>query len=152
MTQKVVERRPDDVRELTWRLLVATGTGALVGGVIGGIGGRLVMFVLRLGSSDAVIGSTTDDGFTIGIFTSQSLFLITVTMGIGAATGVVYFIIRSALPRRGLAEDRNVPLRRSSPFDQGGDPLPDADTHGGEAPSSAPPRHLVKQRGHDARP
>ena len=103
MTQKVAGRRADDVRELTWRLLVATGTGALVGAVIGGIGGRLVMFVLRLGSSDAVIGSTTDDGFTIGVFTSQSLFLMTVTMGIGAATGVMYFIVRSALPRRGRA-------------------------------------------------
>ena len=103
MIEKVAERRADDVRELTWRLLVTTGTGALVGGVIGGIGGRLVMFVLRLGSSDAVIGSTTDDGFTIGIFTTSSLFLMAVTAGIGAATGVIYFIVRSALPRRGRA-------------------------------------------------
>ena len=101
MIEKVAERRADDVRELTWRLLVATGTGALVGGVIGGIGGRLVMFVLRLGSSDAVIGSTTDDGFTIGIFTTSSLFLMAVTAGIGAATGVIYFIVPqcTATPR-----------------------------------------------------
>jgi hypothetical protein len=61
------------------------------------------MFALRLTSSDAVLGVTTDDGFEIGQFTSATLFLLTVTAGLGGATGAIYFVVRRALPKRGRA-------------------------------------------------
>jgi hypothetical protein len=59
------------------------------------------MFGLRLTSSDAVLGVTTDDGFEIGQFTTATLFLLTVTAGLGGATGATYFVVRRALPKRG---------------------------------------------------
>jgi hypothetical protein len=90
-----------DARTVAWRLLTATGAGSIVGAIVGGIGGRLAMFGLRLTSSDAVLGVKTDDGFEIGQFTTATLFLITVTAGLGGATGATYFVLRRALPRRG---------------------------------------------------
>lgn len=94
---------PNDVRTVAWRLLTATGAGAIVGAIVGGIGGRLAMFGLRLASDDTVLGVTTDDGFEIGQFTTSTLFLLTVTAGLGGGTGAAYYVIRSALPRRGRA-------------------------------------------------
>jgi hypothetical protein len=70
---------------------------------VGGIGGRLVMLVIRLQSDGAVRGLVTDDGFTIGRFTTATAFLLTVTAGLGAATGIAYLLLRRALPRRGRA-------------------------------------------------
>ena len=49
------------VREMAWRCLVAIGGGAIVGLVVGGIGGRLVMLVLRLTSDGSVQGVLTDE-------------------------------------------------------------------------------------------
>jgi len=92
-----------DVRTVGWRLLASTGAGAIVGAIVGGIGGRLAMFGLRLTSNDTVLGVTTDDGFEIGQFTTATLFLLTVTAGLGGATGATYFVVRGALPRRGRA-------------------------------------------------
>ena len=92
---------PEDVRTVVWRLLTATGAGAIVGVIVGGIGGRLAMFVLRLTSDETVLGLTTDDGFEIGTFTTATLFLLTVTAGLGGATGAAYFVVRGVLPQRG---------------------------------------------------
>jgi hypothetical protein len=91
------------VREMAWRCLVAIGAGAIVGLVIGGIGGRLVMLVLRLASDGSVQGVLTDDGFRIGQFTTATIFLLTVTAGLGGATSALYLLLRGALPRRGRA-------------------------------------------------
>jgi hypothetical protein len=90
-------------REMAWRCLVAIGAGAIVGLVIGGIGGRLVMLVLRLTSDGSVQGVLTDDGFRIGQFTTATIFLLTVTAGLGGATSALYLLVRGALPRRGRA-------------------------------------------------
>jgi hypothetical protein len=92
-----------DGKTVAWRLLTATGAGAIVGVIVGGIGGRLAMFGLRLTSSDTVLGVTTDDGFEIGRFTTATFFLLTVTAGLGGATGAAYFVLRNALPRRARA-------------------------------------------------
>jgi hypothetical protein len=97
----VTEAISQDVRPVAWRLLAATGAGALVGATVGGIGGRLAMFALRLTSDDRVLGTITDDGFEIGRFTTATLFLLTVTAGLGAATGATYFVVRETLPQRG---------------------------------------------------
>jgi hypothetical protein len=58
--------------------------GLLCGGLIGGVGGRLAMFILRLTSSDSLHGVETDDGFTIGSFTGATVFLVIATAFLGA--------------------------------------------------------------------
>ncbi len=95
--------RSEDAKYVAWLILLAVGIGALVGGLIGGVGGRIVMLILRLGSNGSVRGLDTDDGFEIGQFTSATIFLLTVTAGLGGATGVVYLAVRNGLPRRGRA-------------------------------------------------
>lgn len=95
--------RGADAKGVAWRVLLAVGGGALVGVLVGGIGGRLVMLVLRFASDDAVVGATTDDGFEIGVFTSSTFFLLQVTAGLGGLTGLVYLLLRTGLPRRGRA-------------------------------------------------
>ena len=95
--------RSDDLREVVWRVLLAAGAGSLVGLLLGGIGGRLVMLVLRLTSDHAVRGIKTDDGFTIGQFTTATTFLLVVTAGLGAATGLGYLVLRGGLPRSARA-------------------------------------------------
>jgi hypothetical protein len=74
--------------------------GAVAGGVVGGIGGRLVMLVLRLTSeADGVI---SDDGFTIGEFSLfDSLQLYSATALAGAVNGAIYVAARRVLPARG---------------------------------------------------
>src|SRR5689334_4415756 len=64
--------------------------GLLLGVLVGGIGGRLAMFaLLRLNPEQ--VGTTSDDGFTMGQFTlSGSLNLIVVAGIIGAIGGLVY--------------------------------------------------------------
>ena len=77
------------MQRLTWRDLPSPGatlasgvTGGFVCGLlIGGVGGRLAMFVLRLTSDPSLRGARTDDDFIIGVFTSQTLFLLGVTAG-----------------------------------------------------------------------
>lgn len=93
--------RSDDARDVAWELLVGTGAGAILGLVIGGVGGRLVMLVLRLESSASVLGLNTDDGFEIGRFTTATIFLLTVAAGLGGALGAAYVLVRPALPARG---------------------------------------------------
>jgi hypothetical protein len=97
------EQPARDLRELAWRCLVAIGAGAITGAVVGGIGGRLVMLVIRLQSDGSVRGLVTDDGFTIGQFSTATMFLMTVAAGLGAASGMFYLLLRRALPRRGRA-------------------------------------------------
>ena len=66
------------------RLLIVAGipTGVLVAG----LGSRLSMFVLRLTSSDRVVGVTSDDGFEIGRFTIGGTYNLLV---LGAVVGVI---------------------------------------------------------------
>lgn len=92
---------PQDARTVAWHVLSAIGGGAIVGAIVGGFGGRLAMFVLRLTSNESVLGLTTDDGFEIGQFTTATTFLLTVTAGLGGATGAAYYALRGVLPRRG---------------------------------------------------
>ena len=93
--------RSADLRLLAWELLVAVGAGSITGAVIGGVGGRLTMFVLRLGSHPELMGVQTDDGFEIGRFTTSTVFLLMVTAGLGGAVGAIYLVFRGALRRRG---------------------------------------------------
>lgn len=72
--------------------------GLVSGFLIGGVGGRLAMFVLRLTSSDSLHGVETDDGFIIGSFTSDTFFLLIATMVMGAIGGLIYVGVREWLP------------------------------------------------------
>ncbi len=93
-----------DARDVVGTLLVGTAAGALAGLVIGGIAGRLVMLVLRVLSDPSLIGVTSDDGFEIGRVTLGGSFqLAGATAALGAANGVVYAVVRGAIPRRARA-------------------------------------------------
>ena len=76
----------------------AAVAGFFTGAVIGGIGGRLAMFVLRLTSDPSLHGLKTDDDFTIGIFSGETLFLVIVTTVLGIIGGLVYLVVRGWLP------------------------------------------------------
>ena len=76
-----------------------------MGALVGGIGGRIAMFALRLTSDASLHGAETDDGFIIGQISSSTLFLIIVTGVLGVIGGVFYLAVRSWLP---------VPWRASS--------------------------------------
>ncbi len=82
------------------RVSIGVSTGTVAGLVIGGVGGRLAMFVLRLTSSPSLHGVETDDGFTIGVFSLATLFLLLVTAAIGVFAGLTYLVIRTWLPGR----------------------------------------------------
>ena len=74
--------------------------GLATGALIGGVGGRLAMFVLRLTSDPSLRGLQTDDGFTIGRFSAETLFLVLATAALGVLGGVVYLAVRQWLPER----------------------------------------------------
>jgi hypothetical protein len=88
---------------LFWRVETLGRTvlmGLATGAVIGGIGGRLAMLVLRLTSDPNLHGLQTDDDFTIGVVSSATLFLVGVTAVLGAFGAVAYLIVRAWLPER----------------------------------------------------
>jgi hypothetical protein len=60
--------------------------GIWLGALVGGVGGRLAMLVLRLASPDSVHGVISDDGFLIGQVTLKGTYDL---IGLGAAIGVI---------------------------------------------------------------
>jgi hypothetical protein len=83
-----------------WAILGAAA-GALAGLVVGGVGGRLAMLLLRLTSSDAVTGVESDDGFQIGRFTLAGTFsLLIATMFFGSVVGLFIVLARAFMPWR----------------------------------------------------
>ena len=101
-------REGSAMQRLTWNDLSSPGAtlasgvsaGFLTGLLIGGVGGRLAMFLLRLTSDPALRGTKTDDGFTIGVFSTETLFLLGVTAGLGILGGLFYLIVRGWIPDR----------------------------------------------------
>ncbi|MEX1009536.1 MAG: hypothetical protein WD271_17095 [Acidimicrobiia bacterium] len=75
--------------------------GLACGAVIGGLGGRLAMFVLRLTSDSSLHGLKTDDDFEIGKFSTDTIFLVLFTALLGGVFGILYLAIRGWLPERG---------------------------------------------------
>ena len=90
----------DEVASIAWWVLVGTASGAIAGFLVGGIGGRLAMLLLRLTSSDIVIGVTSDDGFEIGVVSTQTANLLLLTTVLGAANGALYAALRETIPIR----------------------------------------------------
>jgi hypothetical protein len=91
MTDVVASERqkPDSaayVAELAELARVIVVAGVAVGAVVGGLGGRLAMLLLRVTSPDSVTGVESDDGFTIGQVTVGGTYNLVV---LGAAAGVI---------------------------------------------------------------
>jgi hypothetical protein len=78
------------------RLAAVTAAGGLLGLLVGGVGGRLAMMLLARLNPDAT-GVTSDDGFTIGQFTHDSLNLLVVGTVLGVFGGGVYFVLRGLM-------------------------------------------------------
>jgi hypothetical protein len=74
--------------------------GFLMGVLVGGVGGRLAMFVLRLTLDPALRGVKTDDGFIIGRFSGESVLLFLLTGLAGVLGGILYLAVHSWLPWR----------------------------------------------------
>ncbi|MGL6279361.1 MAG: hypothetical protein ACRC50_07385 [Gaiella sp.] len=92
--------RSGDLRAVAWWVLVGVAAGAIAGGLIGGVGGRLAMLVLRLTSPESVVGVISDDGFEIGVVTTDSISLVAGMAMLGGINGVLYVTLRGAIPPR----------------------------------------------------
>lgn len=93
-------------RVTVWRYLrlvtAYTATGLIVGLVWFGIGGRLLMRVLALTSSEAVQGAFTDAGEEIGVvsFSGTVALLVFGALPFGLLGAGVYGLLRPLLPER----------------------------------------------------
>jgi hypothetical protein len=95
--------RNEDLRASA-RLLSAGVIGGLIpGALVGGVGGRLAMLVLRMTSSDSLRGLETDDGFVIGQVSAATLFLVMFTSVLGVLGALFYLTVRAWLPERARA-------------------------------------------------
>ncbi len=81
------------------KLAFALWGGLISGAVVGGIGGRLCMLVLRWTSDPSLRGIKTDDGFAIGQVTPQTAFLVISTALLGGVSALCYLVVRPWLPR-----------------------------------------------------
>lgn len=81
-------------------LAAGVSSGFIAGLLIGGVGGRVAMFILRLTSDASVLGVESDDGFIIGRFSLSTLFLLLATAFLGSLGGVFYLVVRGWLPTR----------------------------------------------------
>ena len=90
-----------DATTVAWWFAVALAGGGAAGLLIGGIGGRLAMFLLRVSTGEPARGVISDDGFVIGQFTfGDSAGLLVATTGLGGIGGLLYLALRTGLPER----------------------------------------------------
>lgn len=91
----------NDMKTVLYWITVGAAAGGLGGLLVGGIGGRLAMFLLRLTSDDSVRGIQSDDDFTIGRFDlGDTLSLLMVTTILGIVVGLIVVSGRPFLPSR----------------------------------------------------
>lgn len=90
----------DELSSILWWVLLGTAAGAVAGFLVGGIGGRLAMLLLRLTSGDVMLGVTSDDGFEIGVVSAQTFNLVLAMTVLGSLNGLLYAVLRTAIPRR----------------------------------------------------
>lgn len=103
MTTTIEDRPGVLLAKQDWLVLLdhfgAAALGGLAAGfLVGGLGGRLAMFILRLTSDAGVIGIQSDDDFTIGRISTDSIFLIAATTLIGTLLAFAYLLVRRWLP------------------------------------------------------
>jgi len=90
----------EDLRGPGATLGAGVSAGFVAGVLIGGVGGRLAMLLLRITSPDHIVGMTSDDGFEIGVVSADTLQLVLAMALLGGINGIVYATLRSAIPRR----------------------------------------------------
>jgi hypothetical protein len=78
------------------RLAGVTAAGALLGLLVGGVGGRLAMLLLARLNPEAA-GLTSDDGFTIGQFSAATFNLLVVGTAFGVLGAGVYVVLRGLM-------------------------------------------------------
>jgi hypothetical protein len=101
MQTEEIDVRPgwrDDLDVTLRRLRAGIVGGFLAGVLVGGVGGRIAMLILRLTSTPAVRGLESDDGFVIGQISGATLFLLILTGVLGAIGGLVYLAVRNWIP------------------------------------------------------
>lgn len=92
-----------DLTSRARRASMAAVAGLSMGALIGGIGGRMAMLLLRVASDPVLHGRETDDGFVIGQISGATMFLVILTSVLGVLGGIFYLGVRSWLPERGRA-------------------------------------------------
>jgi hypothetical protein len=99
MTVARAESRADwnvTARHALRRLSAVTWAGALLGLLVGGVGGRLAMMLLARLNPEAT-GMTSDDGFTIGHLSPLTLNLLVTATLLGVFGGGIYFVLRGLM-------------------------------------------------------
>jgi hypothetical protein len=99
-SRPVIRTTLDDVARPAATLGAGVTGGFVTGILIGGVGGRVAMLVLRLTSDPGLHGIKTDDGFTIGRVSAETIFLLGVSAGLGIAGGLLYLVVRPWIPAR----------------------------------------------------
>ncbi len=91
----------DDLKMLGRWITLGISAGGLGGLLVGGIGGRLAMLLLRFTTEDSIKGIESDDGFLMGRFTFGDTFglLLTCTL-LGIVGGLVVVFGRPFFPKR----------------------------------------------------
>jgi hypothetical protein len=90
----------DDLDVSLRRVRAGIVGGFLAGVLVGGVGGRIAMLILRLTSTPAVRGLESDDGFRIGQISGATMFLLILTGVLGAIGGLVYLAVRDWISAR----------------------------------------------------
>jgi hypothetical protein len=80
----------EDARAVAWWVLTGVAAGAVAGFLVGGVGT----------SPEIVLGAISDDGFEIGVVTTDTLNLVAGMTALGGLNGLVYAAVRGWLPRR----------------------------------------------------
>ncbi|MEX1126423.1 MAG: hypothetical protein WD895_01220 [Acidimicrobiia bacterium] len=86
MTDTEQSNSDDQFQRLIEGMRVLIVGGIPFGVLVAGVGSRLAMFLLRVTSSDRVVGITSDDGFTIGQVTLGGTYNL---LMLGAAVGII---------------------------------------------------------------
>lgn len=91
----------NDVEMLARYISLGACAGGLGGLLVGGIGGRLAMLLLRFTTSPSIKGIESDDGFLMGRFTvGNSFSLLIVCTVLGSLGGLVVVLGRPFFPQR----------------------------------------------------
>ena len=89
-----VPTKGSDLEATVRRLAAASGAGALVGVLVGGVGGRRAMALLATQNPEDK-GVISDDGFTIGQFTvGGTIQLLAAALQIGLVAALIYLVLR----------------------------------------------------------
>lgn len=90
-----------DIRTILYWISLGASAGGIGGLVVGGFGGRLAMFILRLTSDDSIRGIESDDGFIMGRFDlTSTLSLLFTTMFLGSLFGLFVVLGRQFMSYR----------------------------------------------------